>query len=75
MKRQMIRSLLLVMALCLTATSADAQRDRNYVKSQIKKWGTCKNVAITKTNGDVALYGTCGYAASNVPASLLSKLK
>ena len=47
MKRQMIKSLLLVMALCLTATSADAQRDRNYVKSQIKKWGTCKNVAIT----------------------------
>lgn len=75
MKRQMIRSLLLVMALCLTATSADAQRDRNYVKSQIKKWGTCKNVAITKTNGDVALYGTCGYAASNVPVSLLNKLK
>ena len=75
MKKQMIRSLLLVMALCLTATSADAQRDRNYVKSQIKKWGTCKNVAITKTNGDVALYGTCGYAASNVPASLLNKLK
>lgn len=75
MKRQMIRSLLLVMALCLTATSADAQRDRNYVKSLIKKWGTCKNVAITKTNGDVALYGTCGYAASNVPASLLNKLK
>ena len=43
MKKQMIRSLLLVMALCLTATSADAQRDLNYVKSQIKKWGTCKN--------------------------------
>ena len=75
MKRQMIRSLLLVMALCLTATSADAQRDRNYVKSQIKKWGTCKNVAITKTNGDVALYGTCGYAASNIPTGLSNKLK
>ena len=62
MKKQMVKSLLVVMALCLTTICANAQRDRNYVKSQIKKWGTCKNVAITKTNGDVALYGTCGYA-------------
>ena len=75
MKRQMIRSLLLVMAFCLTAISANAQRDRNYVKSQIKKWGTCKNVAITRTNGDVALYGKCGYAASNIPTGLSNKLK
>lgn len=75
MKKQMIRSLLLVMALCLTATSADAQRDRNYIKNQIRKWGECKNVAITKTNGDVALYGRSGYAVSNVPTGLANKLK
>ena len=75
MKKQMIKSLMVVMALCLTTIGANAQRDRNYVKSQIKKWGTCKNVAITKTNGDVALYGTCGYATSNVPAALSNKLK
>ena len=75
MKRPRIKSLLLVMALCLTAISANAQRDRNYVKNQIRKWGTCKNVAITKTNGDVALYGTCGYATSNVPAALSNKLR
>ena len=62
MKRQIVKGVLLAMALLMTATGANAQRDRNYVKSQIKKWGQCKNVAITKTNGDVALYGKCGYA-------------
>lgn len=75
MKRQLIKSLLLVLAMSLTATSASAQRDHNYVKNQIKKWGTCKNVAITKTNGDVALYDKCGYAASSVPTGLLNKPK
>ena len=65
MKKRLSKVLLFVMAICLTTLSANAQRDRNYVKNCIKEWGTCKNVAITKTNGDVALYGRCGYAASN----------
>lgn len=75
MKKVFVKSVLLVLAMSLTATSVSAQRDRNYVKNQIKKWGTCKNVAITKTNGDVALYGKCGYATSNVPTGLSNKLK
>ena len=75
MKSQILKSMLFVLAMCLTATSANAQRDRNYVKNQIKKWGSCKNVAITKTNGDVALYGTSGYACSNVPTGLANTLK
>lgn len=75
MKRQLFKSVLLILAMCLTATSVSAQRDRSYVKNQMKKWNSCKNVAITKTNGDVALYGKCGYAASNVPTGLLNKLR
>lgn len=75
MKKQLIKSMLLFIIMSLATMSVNAQRDRNYVKNQIKRWGTCKNVAITKTNGDVALYGTCGYAASNVPTALLNKLK
>ena len=63
------------MAMIMTATSVNAQRDRNYVKNAIKRWGSCKNVAITKTNGDVALSGRNGYVASNVPTELLNKLK
>ena len=75
MKKVIVKSMLLVLAMSLTATSVSAQRDRKYVKNQIEKWGKCKNVAITKTNGDVALYGKCGYAASNVPTGLSNKLK
>ena len=75
MRKQLIKSMLLFIIMSLATMSVNAQRDRNYVKNQIKRWGTCKNVAITKTNGDVALYGTCGYAASNVPTALLNKLK
>lgn len=75
MKKRLSKVLLFVMAICLTTLSANAQRDRNYVKNCIKEWGTCKNVAITKTNGDVALYGRCGYAASNIPSGLSDKLK
>lgn len=75
MRKQLIKSMLLFIIMSLATMSVNAQLDRNYVKNQIKRWGTCKNVAITKTNGDVALYGTCGYAASNVPTALLNKLK
>ena len=75
MKKVIVKSMLILLAMSLTATSVSAQRDRNYVKNQIKKWGTCRNVAITKTNGDVALYGKCGYAASNIPTGLSNKLK
>lgn len=75
MRRHLLKSVLLLMAMIMTATSVNAQRDRNYVKNTIKRWGTCKNVAITKTNGDVALSGRNGYVASNVPTELLNKLK
>lgn len=75
MKRQLLKSVLLVLAMSLTATSVSAQRDRSYVKNAIKKWGSCKNVAITRTNGDVALHKRNDYAAGSVPVSLLNKLK
>ena len=53
------------------------QNSREYIRDAIKEWGGCKNVAITRTNGDVALYGKNGYACSCVPSGLkesLSKL-
>lgn len=54
---------------------AQASGSRAYIKNQIIKWGECKNVALTMTGGDVALYGTNGYATDGVPAALLEKLK
>ena len=54
----------------LLPLSANAQNSREYIRNAIKGWGECRNVAITKTNGDVALYGRNGCARSNVPRGL-----
>lgn len=43
---------------------------RTYIKQAIREWGECRNVAITKTNGDLALYGRNGCAKSGLPYSL-----
>lgn len=48
----------------------EAQNSREYIRNAIKGWGECRNVAITRTNGDVALYGRNGCARSNVPSGL-----
>lgn len=62
--------LALVSLLCLLALPAEAQNSREYIRNAIRKWGECRNVAITRTNGDVALYGRNGCARSNVPSGL-----
>jgi hypothetical protein len=43
---------------------------RAFIREQISKNGECKNVAITKTNGDVMLYGRNGAAWDGCPAQL-----
>lgn len=65
-----LRVLILIAITVLTAGSANAQRNRNYIKDAIREWGSCRNVAITKTNGDLALYGHNGCARSGVPSDL-----
>lgn len=42
---------------------------REYIRSVIKNKG-CRNVAITETNGDLALYGKNSVAYSNIPSGL-----
>lgn len=65
---------LLLFAMMIVGLSVNAQGSRSYIKESIKEWGGCKNVAITKTNGDVALYGKNGYSCSAVPSGLKNKL-
>jgi hypothetical protein len=43
---------------------------RSFIRQKIKEWGACRNVAITKTNGDLALYGRNGCAKSRLPYKL-----
>lgn len=52
-----------------------AQNSRQYIRNSIREWGECRNVAITKRNGDVALYGRSGYSAGSCPADLINALK
>jgi hypothetical protein len=47
---------------------------RAYIKQNIISWGECKNVALTLTGGDVAIYGTNGYAASGIPIGMSNAL-
>ena len=51
------------------------ENSRSYIKQQIEKWGECKNVALTLTGGDVAIYGGNGYAANGIPQGMLDKLQ
>lgn len=59
----------------LIGISASAQNSRAYIRDYIKQWGECRNVAITKTNGDIALYGKNGYAYSQIPNGLSEVIK
>ena len=48
---------------------------RTYIKEQIRQKGECRNVAITKTNGDVMLYGLNGCAWTDCPSSLENTIR
>ena len=54
---------------------AQAPTDRQAVKQAIANWGTCRNVAITRTLGDVAIANRNDYIANYVPDLMLAKLK
>lgn len=57
-----------------TPTASTAQ-GRQYIKEQIAIHQNCRNVAITRTNGDLMIHGRNGYACSSCPQALLNKLK
>jgi hypothetical protein len=47
---------------------------RKFIREKIQEWGECKNVAITLTGGDVAVYKTNGWAAQGAPEAMTDKL-
>lgn len=79
MKKNLYLSLLTIIAFMLfiaIPSDADAQgRNRNYIKERIREYGECRNVAITKRNGDLMLYGENGWAASGCPKGLTEALR
>lgn len=72
----MKKNILLLMAVTLLCnmTTITAQNSREYIRNQIKYQGNCRNVAITKTNGDQMLYGKNGWASSGCPTGLTNAL-
>lgn len=60
--------------LCCTFCMTYAQSSREYIRGKIREWGECKNVAITETNGDLALYKDNGWAGSGLPTALSNAL-
>ena len=71
-KRSILLALFVSMAM---GVFAQAPTDRNYIKQSIENWGTCRNVAITRTLGDVAIAKSYDYAANYVPSQMLDKLR
>jgi len=60
-----------ILSICCTVYS---QNSREYIRNVIKEKGQCRNVAITRTGGDIMLYGKNGYAHKGIPSDLASKL-
>ncbi len=64
-----------VLFLVLLTVSGFAQ-SRAYIRDAIKEWGQCKTVAITDKAGDIAVYGSNGYAyAGEIPEELMKSIK
>lgn len=72
MKARVLRPAVL-MAMLTIAVAAFAN-SRETIRNSIASWGECKNVAITRTNGDLALYGDNGYSCGDCPTALVDKL-
>lgn len=73
-KNQFVSRLELLLVLSVIALCAHSQTSREYIRERIKYYGSCKNVAITKTGGDLMLYADNGYAAKGCPSGLTNKL-
>jgi hypothetical protein len=61
---------LLALGLFLLVCVTSFGQGRAFIRQQIEKTGECRNVAITKTNGDLMLYGLNGWACTGCPISL-----
>lgn len=66
---------ILILGLFVTSSVSGQTGSREYIRNAIKNWGSCRNVAITKTNGDLALYGRNGWAHSGCPDGLVEALE
>jgi hypothetical protein len=70
MKKMIFLSLILVLA-----QQSSIGQTRQFLREKIAEWGSCKNVAMTLTGGDVALIERNGWAATGIPAEMTEELE
>lgn len=59
----------------MSANTESSAQDRSYIKNAISNWGECRNVTITETNGNVAIYGANGNARQGIPSQMSDALQ
>ena len=64
---------MILFILTFSMSSISAQ-GRSYIRQCISAWGSCRNVAITRTNGDLALNNLNACAMSGLPSGLKTAL-
>ncbi len=55
-------------------TTTSGENSREYIRRAIRKWGTCRNVAITSYGGDIALNESNACAYKNIPDDLAESI-
>lgn len=65
-----MRRISFIIIILLVGLTASAQNSRQYIKNKIEEWGSCRNVALTLTGGDLALNETNAYAYYGIPSGL-----
>lgn len=69
-----MKKILLLSLICLLSGVTAQSQGRKFLRDKIYEWGSCKNVAMTLTGGDIALTGRNGWAASGIPKDMSARL-
>ena len=52
-----------------------SRESREYILNSMRQWNQCRSVALTQTQGNIAIYGRDGYSSMGVPSSLVDRLR
>jgi hypothetical protein len=66
---------LILLILIISIQNLSFGQGRKFLRDKIIEWGSCKNVAMTLTGGDLALNGKNGFASQKIPTSMYNKLE
>ncbi|MDX2361401.1 MAG: hypothetical protein QNK23_11390 [Crocinitomicaceae bacterium] len=69
-----MKSRILSFSLFVLISATSIGQSREFIRNKIETWGECKNVALTLTGGDAALYGRNGWAGRDLPATFTNTL-